>query len=109
MIEARRRLIGSARDLFQGQLLGIRSWDKVAHDNPVASDPLPNGRRNPIKFKEVAVMRFDDFVLTVSSPEEAPPLGRVTLSKGANLLVNGTLDSAVWTRVAAAIRESGNG
>lgn len=110
MIDARQRLLGNARALFETEICGIYSWDDVRHHEPEPAPPLENGRRNPLgKHKERVVLGFGQFRLEVSSPEESPPLGKIELYGGDELCAQGPLDASVWARVGSAIKERCNG
>lgn len=110
MIDARRRLLGNARALFETEICGIYSWDDVRHHAAEPAEPLPNGRRNPLgKHRERVVLEFGEFRLEVSSPEEVPPLGKIELYGDGKLCAQGPLDANVWARVGSAIKERCNG
>jgi hypothetical protein len=110
MIDARQRLLGNARGLFETELRGVFSWDEVQHHVAEPAEPLPNGRRNPLgKHKERVVLEFGRFRLEVSSPEEVPPLGKIELYSDGELRAQGPLDANVWARVGSVIKERQNG
>lgn len=107
MIEARRRLVGLARGMFESHLRGLVSWDTVKIDEAEKAPIAPGERVNKLgKHRERVTVRFGDgFVLDVRSPEDAPPLGHVELICGDQLCEQGPLDAAVWNRIGGLIRE----
>lgn len=110
MIDARQRLLGNARALFETEICGLYSWDEVQHHEPEPAELGPMGRRNPLgKHKERVVLGFGQFRLEVSSPEEVPPLGKIELYGDGKLCAQGPLDAIVWARVGSAIKERCNG
>lgn len=118
MISARQRLIGQARDALAIEAPGL-SWDRVVGgedgtglDKPELAPDVPRERggglrSNPLgKYKERVVLRFDGHVLEIESTEQAPPLGRITLSRRGEMVVDGPIDAAVWAKVGREINRS---
>lgn len=106
MISARKRLMTAAREFFELELCGTVRWDQVAHHPPELSQPLPNGRRNPLgKFRERVAMDFGPFRLEVASSEDAPPLGQIKLFERGEPRAEGPIDPVTWAKVGRAIKE----
>lgn len=71
---------------------------------PVPLAEIPQGKtRNPTgKYCEIVHVRFGVFDLEIASPEQTPPLGRVTL-KSPDGIVEGPPDPETWKKIAAQI------
>lgn len=115
-ISARGRLMGQARTFFESELRGLFNWDAVGHQQAEPSEPLPPSRghprgcRNPLgKYSEIVAVTFGDFELELQSPEEAPPLGLVTLTHRNAVAHEGPLDQSTWARMGSFIRENCHG
>lgn len=91
---------------FDTELRGLYRYDQVAMLPPeTASKPEGWGqRRAPYgKYREIVAIRFGQYDLTVSSPNESPPLGQVTLAYPDGE-VAGPLDQETWRRIGRLIR-----
>ena len=91
--------------LFERHLRGLYEWGKVDIHIPEEVEKLPGQRRNAFgKFKEVVSIRLGIFDLTLESPNEAPPLGRITLDGPEGSIVEQSLDEIALDRIGAAIK-----
>lgn len=105
MLHARYQLMRLLQGFFETHLRGLYRWGEVKFhvaeevDNPVGQRRSPFG-----KFKEVVSVRFGPYDLTVESPNQSPPLGKITLiGPGAEFGEN-SLDEAALGRCAAIIK-----
>lgn len=102
-MDARSILYRHLHEFFDRYLAGKFQWSEIEH---MAAElaVIPEGKtRNPLgKFKEVVHVRFGIFDLEIASPEETPPLGRVTL-QSPDGKIEGPPDSELWKQIAAAI------
>lgn len=93
---------------FETELCGLYRFDQVVI-LPAEKAPLPEGwsplRRSPFgKYRELIIVRFAMYELAVSSPNEKPPLGEITLEHPDGREY-GPLDHATWQRIGKIIRE----
>jgi hypothetical protein len=89
---------------FETELCGLYRWDQVAHFAAQRSDKIEGERPNAFgKLKEIVGVRFDNYDLTVFSPNEDPPLGWAMLNYP-NDVIEGPLDQSTWARIGAFIR-----
>jgi hypothetical protein len=108
VISARNALVGSLRSFFETELCGLYAWDQVSHHPAEEAPKQANGRRNPTgKHKESAAISFGDFEMSVASPEQAPPLGRIEVrNRKSGAVCEGVIDHATWVQVGRFIREA---
>lgn len=108
MINARSRLLRGLREFVDSRLCGLVVWDRdVRLMPPIEADRIGH-RRNPEgKFKEIAGIVFGDYEILVSSPNEAGPVGTVTLRYLRSPVILGPLDQATWDKIAPFICEKG--
>lgn len=85
--------------LFRFDQVTIRPPESAAH--PVGLHPL---RRPPFgRHREIVEIRFGQYDLAVSSPNEKPPLGEIVLSHPDGE-ETGPLDYVTWQRIGSLIR-----
>lgn len=91
---------------FETELCGLYRWDQVAHYVPEHSEPEPGKRKNIYgKYKEIVVVRFGDYDLSVFSPNQDPPLGWIMLNHHhGDTLIEGPLDAVTWSKVGEFIK-----
>src|SRR5262245_60674790 len=105
MINGRVALFRLTQDFFERELRGYYRWDSVSHLVAEPAEKLPGRSKYAYgKIKEIIAIQFgDDYRMTVRSSLEEPPLGRVTLAHGKDI-VDGPLDARTWAKIGAAIR-----
>jgi hypothetical protein len=102
-INARRQLFRQLQQFFEQHLIGLWTISDVVFDPPelLAKEP---GRRQ--LHRESISGHFGAFTITLSSPEEKPPLGEIVCQSLHGLRIEGPLDARTWERIAAEIRPS---
>lgn len=102
MLSNRALLIRQLQEFFETHLRGRYSWFDVQHRTPEKADKLP-GRRQ--LDKELVAIDFGDYSITVQSPDDVPPLGRIVLYnvRTAETLTE-ILDAKSWDRIAEKIK-----
>lgn len=109
MLHARAQLMRQVQTLFETHLRGLYRWGEVAILPPDEVDKVPGQRRQAFgKYKEVVSVRFGIFDLTVESPNEWPPLGRVRLD-GPETVEVSSLDASAWDRIGSIIKHHHEG
>lgn len=115
MIDERRALYRQLQHYFERDLFGLYRWGDVKHRDPepVTIERDERGRRinqrSLGRFIERAVIEFDGYVLSVSSPNECePPEPAVLLYDGLpqpeNLVVQGVNCSETWQQITKLLR-----
>lgn len=106
-MNGRRALFHHLQELFERQLRGLCRYSDIEVHVAIPVEKVPGKRRQALgKVREIVQAGFEDYVLTLESPHEAPPLGRATLNlKGGDMLVEGPIDVATFDRMGEAIKE----
>lgn len=107
MKSARHGLSRHLLAFFETELCGLFRYQD-AELMPAEDAPLPAGwsplRRPPHgKYRELVAVRFGVYDLSVASPNECPPLGKITLAHPSGDEY-GPLDDSTWKRIGAFIR-----
>jgi len=104
-VRARAALFRQVREFLETQAVGLYGVGDVDYfvARP-AEDKREGGRRFAYgKEREIVEGKFGEFEIVLESPNEAPPLGRVTL-RWPGGEVNGPIDRTTFERAGAAIR-----
>lgn len=92
--------------LFHTHLVGLYSWDKVAHRKPKPVERERIGKPyDQGKFHDRIEMVFGGFVLLVLGPyeDDKHPCGLAKISRGQES-VEGILDASTWSTIAEFIK-----
>ena len=119
-INIRQVLVRHLREFFETRLAGEFRWhtdDRFDGDGhllpalpgairlrPSEMHPKVSGRRQ--LEKGIVTVDFDGYALQLSSPEEAPPIGKVMLYHEKFGQLEGPPDVVTWDRIANAIKSS---
>ena len=105
MIRARGQLMRLLQEMFETHLRGLYHWGKVDFHVPEEVEKLPGQRRQAYgKYRETVSIRFGVFDITVESPNEFPPLGRVILTGPGDPLEIDSLDALALDQIGKRIR-----
>lgn len=92
---------------FETELLGVVKWQDCQHDAPTKEEKIRGQESISFgKFNEVVTVRFGDCSITLESPSQAPPLGRVTFHGGFDATIEGPIDSVTWKKIGRSIKET---
>jgi hypothetical protein len=108
-------LVRQLRSIVDSELIGVIQWDR----NVIryADQPKPDqAHRHRPKMREMVVVGFptpppDDssarcrFEMGASSSEEHPPCGRLRLTDGGEIVVDGPLNQTTSKQIGAYIRQ----
>ena len=99
------------REFFITRLVGVFRWDEALFDpleenrDPTPAEAKEGKERSPGKFRESVTCRFGNYSLTIESPGETPPLGKVVLTCDGAEVVTGPLSDETWSRAEKFIKE----
>lgn len=102
MISTRGLLLRQLQQFFELHLSGTYPWGQVLLRSPEKAEKKP-GRRQ--LDKELAVVEFGGYALSLQSPEEVPPLGHIEMiDSRSGVKIGGVIDEATWARIGEHIR-----
>lgn len=106
MMRARAALYRHLQALFEMELRDLyRLSDFISYQPQPAEEHTERKRRWAYgKLKEIVEGRFGDFEILLASPNEVPPLGRVTLRYRNSQILTGALDSVTFAKIGAAVK-----
>jgi hypothetical protein len=102
-INARRQLFRQLQQFLEEHAIGLWTISDVVFAQPELM-PKERGRRQ--LHREQIVGDFGPYTISLSSPEEHPPLGEIACASVNGRQVRGPLDPATWLQVARMIRPS---
>lgn len=106
MINSNGRLFGMLRSFFEQEMRDLGTWDDAQPMAGELAERERHNRRNRFgDYKEIAAVTFRGYEITVKSPFEAPPVGRVECRAGDHV-ESGPLDDATWKHIGRFIREN---
>jgi hypothetical protein len=105
-INARRQLFRQIQEFFERELHGLWTISDMAFDAP---ELLPKERGRRQLYREIVSGHFGLYRLTLSSPEEKPPLGEIVCEAVDGVTVRGPLDPTTWAEIARRIKLSETG
>lgn len=105
-VNARHQLFRHAQLFFEQELRGIFSISDAQVSDQIPADPPEPGKLAAQfgRWKEIVELSFGGYCITVSSPHETPPLGRVSLRHGTNTVIEGPIDHTTWKKIGEHIR-----
>lgn len=104
-MRARSALFRHLRAFMETQTVGLFTVNDTRHHVARPAEPQTGKRKFAFgREEEVVEVDFGDYELTIISPYQFPPLGRITL-RWPGGEIDGPLDQSIFDRAGAAIRE----
>ena len=117
MLHPREMLRRQLEEFFFNQLLDVQRWDQVQIERPIPVLKVPYHQRpkneygRPIeqriekfgKFEELVTVKFRGYSLSIWSPSDEPPLGKLALL-GNGVAIDGPIVPETWQKIAEVIR-----